>query len=188
MSGPAPYILVLTLVAALVAGAYLGSDTGLVNIYHRNVGSAEWNRESVPIDRLLAIVADREGLSRLAAERTPLRQALSEVEVDFETDVLLVAYMGAMPTGGHSIHVTDVQALTDREGRPARVSVRLAVASPSESDVTTQAFTYPVDVVSIRREAWPQDILAAVMSGALGVEASDQDGRDWGPVIVYPVD
>ena len=161
MKGPAPFILVFTLVAALAAGAYLGSDSGVVNIFSRNVGgAAEWNRESVPVDRLLAIVTDSEGLTRLAAERAPLRQALAEVDVDFETEVLLVAYMGAMPTGGYTIQVTDVQSFSDREGKASRISVRLAVSSPSETAVTTQAFTYPVDVVNINQEAWPQSALA----------------------------
>lgn len=186
MNGPAPIILILTLIAALAVGAFSGSDPGLVNIYSRNVGSSyTWHEGSAPIDRLLAVVVDREGLARLAAERVMLQGALDEVDVDFETHVLLVAYMGAMPTGGYSIRVAEVQALGDHEGRPARLSIRVAASSPSPGSYVTQSYTYPVDTVAIPRNAWPSGVLEALVGGSLAVEASDQDGRDWGPVIVY---
>lgn len=186
MNGPAPIILILTLVAALAAGALTGSDTGLVDVYSRNEGSSgQWHLDMVPADRAMAIVLDAEGLERLATERIELRSALSEAEVDFENHVLLVAYMGAMPTGGHSIAVSRVQAIAGPGGKPASLSVRLAVSSPEPGSFVTQVFTHPVDLVSIRRDAWPDGVLEALARGEFPVEVSDQDGRDWGPVIVY---
>lgn len=186
MSGSAPIILVLTLVAALAASASSGSDPGIVSIYNESAGgSVEWRQESVPVDRLLAIVTGPEALARIGAERAPIRQALAKVDVDFDTEVLLVAYMGAMPTGGYSIQVTNVDTLSDREGRPTGVALRLAVSSPAPDAMTTQALFYPVDLVKMSRDSWPEGLLDAVLNSEVGIEASDQDGRDWGPVIVY---
>lgn len=186
MKGPAPLILVLTVVIALLANASPGQDPGVVSVYRSSVAeSLVWNQDSVPVDRLVAIVDGPEGLARIGIERAPLKAALDEVEVDFETQVLLVAYMGAVPTGGHSIEVADVQILSDREGEPTTVVIRLGVAAPSGDDLVTQAIDYPADVVAIHRSAWPKDVLEAVLASDLGVEATDQDGRDWGPVVVY---
>lgn len=186
MKGPAPFILALTLIAALAAGMSMRSEDGLVDVYSRSAASSgAWRLEMVPADRVLALVLDQEGLERLAMERIELRPALDRVDVDFETHVLLVAYMGAMPTGGYSIAVTRVQAFPGSPDRPASLAVKLAVSSPAPDSVVTQAFTYPADVVSIRRDAWPPGLLEALARGEVPVEVSDQDERDWGPAIVY---
>lgn len=186
MNGPAPIILILTLVVALAAGAFSGSDPGLESIYSRSVGSSfTWHQEGAPIDRVLAVVLDQEGLKRLASEQVILKEMLDDVKINFETHALVVAYMGAMPTGGYTIRITDVQAFRDQQGQPSRVAIRLAVASPSPGSFVTQALTYPVDTVAIPRSNWPAGVLEALADGSLPIEASDQDGRDWGPVIVY---
>lgn len=187
MNGPATVVLLLTLVIALLASASTGSDPGIINVYGGNVTeSVEWHQESVPVDRLLAIVDGPDGLERIGAERAPLREALNQVDVDFETQTLLVAYMGAVPKdAGHSIRVAGVQVLTDRQGQPARVVIRLAVAGPASDEAAAAEFEYPVALVPIGRSAWPAGVLEAVLRNELAVEATDQYGRDWGPVLVY---
>jgi len=185
LKGPAPIVLVLTLIAALVAGASMRGDSGLVTVYTQSASSGEWRLDMVPADRVVAIVLDQEGLDRLLRERIQLRPALAGVDVDFETHVLLVAYLGAMPTGGYSIAVTRVQTYAAGQNQPGNLAVKLAVASPDPGSVVTQAFTYPADAVPIRRDAWPAGVLEALARGELPVEVTDQDERDWGPALVY---
>lgn len=185
MKGPAPIILVLTFILALAAGALTGGDSGLVDVYTGNATSGTWRLDRVPVDRLVAVVLDQEGLRRLAEERLELRQALAAAEVDFESQVLLVAYMGAMPTGGYAVAINRVQFIADPKSGPGRLSVRLSVSSPDPGSIVTQAFTYPADVVPVSRSAWPEGVLEALEKGDLPVEVYDQDGRDWGPAGVY---
>lgn len=190
MNGPAPLILILTVVIALLAAAAGGSDPardpGVVSVYSQSVASGQWQREMVPVDRLLAIIDGPEGLARIGVERAPLREVLSQAGVDFETQVLLVAYMGAVPKdAGHWVRVAGVQVLTDRQGEPTRVLIRLAVAGRAFDEGEVDELEYPVALVPIDRANWPPGVLEAVLANELGVEATDQDGRDWGPVIVY---
>ncbi len=81
--------------------------------------SFTWHQEGAPIDRVLAVVVDQEGLKRLASEQVILKEMLDDVKINFETHALVVAYMGAMPTGGYAIRITDVQSLRDQQGQPS---------------------------------------------------------------------
>ena len=69
--------------------------------------------------------------------------------VDFARELVIVAAMGARPTGGYTIQVDEARTYADH------VTVHAIETSPGRTCVTTQAFTAPVDVVKIPRTSLP---------------------------------
>ena len=70
-------------------------------------------------------------------------------QVDFERDMLVVAALGARPTGGFGIHVEAAH----QEAGYINVLVRREL--PGERCGSTQAFTQPVDIVRLPRSPQP---------------------------------
>lgn len=184
MNSPVPVVFIITVLVALLAGAVSQSDQGIVTVYSAPELGGTWHDETAPVQRRIALILDEAGRSELLAENPSLRTALERTNVDFDRETLLVASMGAMPTGGYGIRVTSVQAIPEQRGG-FRVSVRLSVFDPEPDAMVTQAFTYPVDVAVIPREKWPAAVWEALQQGDLPIEVLDQDGRVWGPAFIY---
>lgn len=67
-------------------------------------------------------------------------------EIDFDSDVVVLAAMGMRATGGYSVTIEEVRA---HEGV---LHVSVLERSPGPRCVTTQALTAPVHVVQVPRE------------------------------------
>jgi hypothetical protein len=67
--------------------------------------------------------------------------------VDFSSDLLIVAAMGTMPTGGYSIDVDDVGV------GGGNASISITEQSPGPTCVVTQSLTAPVVVVVVPKFA-----------------------------------
>lgn len=81
--------------------------------------------------------------AELARGQTPVPAVPT---VDFTRDMLIVAALGAKPTGGYGITIEYAYARSNAIG----VSVRST--SPGASCVTIQALTQPVDIVRMSRD------------------------------------
>jgi len=185
-----PWIVAIT-IAVVIAVNALGlnqSRSGEDVVYlDESIDAASWHRDAPPPDRWVGVVLDETGWERLPAELgVPFDLVGSPSAPDFTREVALVAYMGAMPTGGHSVRIKEVAFAPVRQGgsERGRLAVRIAVNSPGPGDLVTQAFTYPAAVVKIAKEAWPPGALESLSSGSIEVIVVDQDGRDWGPLHV----
>ena len=78
------------------------------------------------------------------------RQGHSPVPaVDFDREMILVAAMGARPTGGYRIEILSVAD----DGR--EIVVRVAETSPGRRCGTIQAVTEPADIVRVPRSNKP---------------------------------
>jgi hypothetical protein len=67
-------------------------------------------------------------------------------QIDFGSSVLVLAAMGARPSGGYSIEIEEVRA------QSGTLHVRVLQRSPGPSCVTTAAITAPVHIVQVPRE------------------------------------
>jgi hypothetical protein len=84
----------------------------------------------------------REVWARIAGNASP---APEPPEIDFSTEMVLVAAMGTRPSGGWSIRI-------DRVARRANtVWVAVTLQQPGAGCLSTAALTAPVDVVVIQR-------------------------------------
>jgi hypothetical protein len=70
-------------------------------------------------------------------------------DVDFEREMLLIAAMGARPTGGYVIEIASAVERADA------IEVRVVETSPGRLCGTTQAVTEPADIVRVTRSAKP---------------------------------
>lgn len=181
-----PIVFVATVVIALVTSIFSGGDRSVTTIYSTiDELTAVWEEDAAPVDRRIAIVFDAPGLRRLIDEQQTIMHTLDAVEINFETEVLLVAAMGAMPTDGYSIVISSVQVIKDQSDT-SHVTMGLVAGSPDEDDdIVTQSFTYPVDTVVLARKDWPTGLLQQLEDGTVTIEVLDQDGRLWGPAFVY---
>lgn len=66
-------------------------------------------------------------------------------EVDFATEFVVFAYAGQKSTGGHAVEVRNVTLLADV------YIVKVIELAPGEGCMTTQALTYPYQVVKVER-------------------------------------
>lgn len=188
MNFPVPVVFIVTVIIALAAGVVSDTQQAIVTVYSGESISAVWREETAPVDRRIALVFDESGRSQLIAEEPFIRTAVNRAAVDFKDEVLFVAAMGTMPTGGYDIRVVSVQAIPERSGG-YRLSVRLAAHAPDrEEDLVTQAFSYPVDTAVIAHSKWPEGMLTDLREGRVIIEVMDQDGRPWGPAFVYAGD
>lgn len=175
-----PAAVALLGILALLAAAIYGRTNHVITLYREDPGfEGEWHPASLPPDRWIGFLLDEAEWEALV-ELTGGRAGRAE-RPDFERHVAVVAYMGERPTGGYRIHISELVA-EERLGGALRL--RLTVDSPGPSDFVTQAFTYPLDVVLLEREALPERLLEQLEGGSLTGEALDQDGRDWGPLRV----
>jgi hypothetical protein len=69
--------------------------------------------------------------------------------VDFATEMVVVAALGARPSGGYGITIDDLVA----EG--GGLTVFVTATSPGRTCFTTQAFTQPVEMVRVRAVPGP---------------------------------
>lgn len=191
-----PWIVAITAVLVIALGMLQADQKPperIHTIYDRDVDASR-RGPSVPPDRWIGLVLVQEGWERVPAELgvpwAMLQGIGPDLDVpDFEAEVAVVAYMGSMPTGGYAIRLNRVeftQIGEPKEGEPAsgRLSLVIAVQSPGEGALVTQAFTNPADVVALSREAWPVGALDGIAAGTVDVTVVDQDGRDWGPVHI----
>ena len=66
-------------------------------------------------------------------------------EVDFDKELVLIAFMGTFPTGGYSIKITEVK-LED-----GVYNYNILTSSPDTNSVVTNAFTAPYHLVRFSR-------------------------------------
>lgn len=185
-----PWIVAIT-IAVVIALNSMNQESGEpVLIYSDDsLASAAWRFEDAPVDHWVGVVLDQAGWERLpAAVGVPWTLLRQSAVPDFEREVAIVAYMGAMPTGGYGISVREAKFIPSGErasgALPGRLTLTLGADSPGPEDIVTQAFTYPVDIVTTPRDAWPQGALQGLMAGVVEVIAVDQDGRNWGPAHI----
>jgi hypothetical protein len=69
--------------------------------------------------------------------------------IDFETEMVVVAALGARPTGGYGIQITDL------ETRGTELEALVTASSPGPSCYNTQAITQPVMMVRVRAVPGP---------------------------------
>ena len=86
------------------------------------------------------VIRDAESLARLWAR---LGAEQEQPQVDFATDVVIVAAMGQRPSGGHEITVR--RAAVEQGGLLVEVLTR----TPGGNCSTTMALTQPVEVVAV---------------------------------------
>ena len=93
------------------------------------------------------VVTDQAGWDAFLARMYPPYSSLepSLPAPDFGSAVVIAAFQGVKPTGGYSIEVVSIE---EKEGV---VDVRLNVVEPRPSDIVTQAFTAPYDIVGVSR-------------------------------------
>ena len=192
-----PWIVAITVIL-VIALSMMNRESGrsaervLVYSNDRIVG-ASWHRDGTPVDRWVGIVLDEAGWERLpAAAGVAWTRLGSGAAPDFENEAAIVAYLGAMPTGGYAISVREAQ-FTGVPGAASgplsgRLTITLWVTSPGPDDFVTQAFTYPVDIVRVPRSAWPEGALEGLAAGTVDVIVVDQDGRNWGPAYILSSD
>jgi len=101
-----------------------------------------WSKGSLPRDMAFTSVID---LNAQRAKDDRFRNDIWDTisSYDHENNVLLLASLGAMPTGGYDIGVSNVSV----HGR--NVTVQVSFKSPSPGKNVTMATTYPFDVVLI---------------------------------------
>jgi len=68
-------------------------------------------------------------------------------EIDFASEIVIIAAMGTRPSGGYAIHIDDV---SEADGR---VFVKVREVSPGTNCIVTMALTAPVVAVRIPRRA-----------------------------------
>jgi hypothetical protein len=106
------------------------------------VNNWSWSKSSLPQDMAFTAVIN---LDDQRAKDNRFRNDIWNTisSYDHENNVLLLAYLGAMPTGGYDIGISKVSV----HGRD--VTVQVSFKSPSHGNSVTMATTYPFDVVLI---------------------------------------
>jgi len=100
------------------------------------------------------ITFDQRSLERLSNQLpTQVTQRLPR-PVNFERECLIIAYLGEMPAGEYGVHVTEV------ENRGTSVNVTLQTVSPAPGQLTTQALTYPAEIILLPKKDFPTGVLA----------------------------
>jgi hypothetical protein len=95
--------------------------------------------------RLAIITNAQEWAVAWATIYAPLTPTPPLPEIDFATNVVILAAMGTRPSGGYSITIEEVRA------QDGMLHVRVLQRSPGASCVTTGAITAPVHVVQAPR-------------------------------------
>jgi hypothetical protein len=95
--------------------------------------------------RLAIITNAQEWAEAWATIYAPLTPTPPLPGIDFATSVVVLAAMGARPSGGYSIAIEEVRA------QDGMLHVRVLQRSPGASCVTTGALTAPVHVVQAPR-------------------------------------
>lgn len=112
------------------------------------VGDWQWHRGALLRDSWFGVVEDEYDLQRLLLSRPYLRGRLSG-GTDWSSELVVVAALGEAPTGGHAVRIERILS----EVPEVRVVTHLR--SPHPGDFVTQAITYPVDSVHLRRDLVP---------------------------------
>jgi hypothetical protein len=96
------------------------------------------------------VIVDQEEWCQLWSIMRPT-EACDTALVHFDREAAVVVALGARSTGGYDVNITCIQS--DEESDAIHV---IAVETvPGERCWTTQAFTFPIDVVKIDRPAGP---------------------------------
>lgn len=69
--------------------------------------------------------------------------------IDFETSMVVAAFMGQCMSGGCWIVIDDVVAVAEDGDEPARIVVRVTETTPAPGDIATMALTSPYDIVLV---------------------------------------
>lgn len=137
-------------------------------VYEAEVPEWRWSGASFS-DQYLALLLHETDLraARAALPAHVWRQAGSELEewlADGDTAVV-AAYLGEASTGGFAIRVRRVEVDETRTGSSGTepiVTVTIARRRPTPDEFVTQAFTYPYEMVPIRRELLPEEPFAVL--------------------------
>ncbi len=116
-------------------------EKGISNYY----AYEETGAQSAP--SFFEIVTDQAGWDAFLAGMYPpySSQAPSLPAPDLGSEIVIAAFQGVKPTGGYSIEVASIE---EEEGT---VNVYLNVVEPQPSDMVSQAFTSPYDIVKVSR-------------------------------------
>lgn len=120
-------------------------------IYNNNLlNDWTWSKGSLPKDMAFTAVID---LNQQRVKDTRFRSDIWDAisSYDHRNNILLLAYLGTMPTGGYDIGIKKV-TVTGRE-----VTVQTAFKSPARGAGVTMAITHPFDVVLIPKYKLPLD-------------------------------
>jgi hypothetical protein len=93
------------------------------------------------------VIRSRNALARFL-EVNALPAWAASAQVDFSREILVGVAMGAEPSTGYGIQVSDVRV---HETSPWRVTVRYVTDDPSPSEVPASVITQPYHIVRIRR-------------------------------------
>ncbi len=69
--------------------------------------------------------------------------------VDFESSMVVAAFMGMCTSGGCWIVIDEVEAVAEDGDEPARIVVRVTETTPAPGDIATMALTAPYDFVIV---------------------------------------
>lgn len=107
-----------------------------------------WSKGRLPRDMAFTAVID---LDYQRKKDTRFRSDIWDIvsSYDHKNNVLLLAYLGAMPTGGYDIGVKKVSV------NGQEVTIQVALKSPAHNTSVTTATTYPFDVVPIPKNKLP---------------------------------
>lgn len=78
---------------------------------------------------------------------------VTEPEIDFSKEMVLVVFAGAQPSGGHEIVVQRVEDRTDK------LAVQVQQLHPGPKCITASAITHPYDVVALPQSEKPVELI-----------------------------
>ena len=115
-------------------------------VYESNNPATGWNWHDgdLPTDHWFGVLENNQQLTALLAERPYLQERLP-AEINWKEEVLVVAALGAAPTGGYAVRINQITSSSKS------MQVQLAMKSPAPSDMVIQIITYPVDSVCLQR-------------------------------------
>ncbi len=82
-----------------------------------------------------------------------MHQLIIDPPVDLRERTVIAVFMGMRPTGGYSVEITDT------EEKDGQLLVYVSLKSPGENCINIQAFTYPYQIVSIKKTNLPIEIV-----------------------------
>lgn len=128
----------------------------------------QWPGSDLPADRWCGVLESRQQMAALLTERPYMQERLPQ-DINWEKEVLVVATLGAAPTGGYAIRINRITA------NLSLMQVQVAMKGPAPSDIVIQMITYPVDSIRLLRSSLGQS--------EVKWQFVDQTGRQIGP---YP--
>lgn len=146
-----PVAALAVLTALVVCGCRSGgaSDDPL---HDRSLATTEIARghTSGVMERGVRVIRTQAELDALWKEHGRLEYpTASAPPVDFESSMVVAAFMGTRTSGGCWIVIDEVEAVAEDGDEPARIVVRVTETTPAPGDIATMAMTAPYDIVIV---------------------------------------